>query len=48
MDDLDESIGKILLELQKDDPDLFLEILKKTKEGDMELLDEFQKNEFTE
>ena len=47
MDDLDESIGKILLELQKDDPDLFLEILKKTKEEEIELPDEFQKNEFT-
>ena len=32
MSNLDESIGKILLELQKDDPDTFKKLMKKAQE----------------
>jgi len=32
MSNLDESIGKLLLELQKDDPDTFKKLMKKAQE----------------
>ena len=37
MSNLDESIGKILLELQKDDPDTFKKLMKKAQEENPEL-----------
>jgi hypothetical protein len=40
MSNLDESIGKILLELQKDDPDSFKKLMKKAQENNPELFDE--------
>jgi len=40
MSNLDESIGKILLELQKDDPDTFKKLMKKAQEENPELFDE--------
>lgn len=40
MSNLDESIGKILLELQKDDPDSFKKLMKKAQESNPELFDE--------
>jgi hypothetical protein len=40
MSNLDESIGKILLELQKDDPDTFKKLMKKAQEGNPELFEE--------
>jgi hypothetical protein len=33
MSNLDDSIGKILLELQKDDPDTFKKLMKKLKKN---------------
>lgn len=39
MSNLDESIGKILLELQKDDPDTFRKLMKKAQEENPELFD---------
>ncbi|MBC8516514.1 MAG: hypothetical protein H8D31_04660 [Nitrosopumilus sp.] len=39
MSNLDESIGKILLELQKDDPDTFKKLMKKAQEENPELFD---------
>jgi len=40
MSNLDESIGKILLELQKDDPDTFKKLMKKAMEDNPELFDD--------
>lgn len=39
MSNLDESIGKILLELQKDDPDTFKKLMKKAQEDHPELFE---------
>jgi len=39
MSNLDDSIGKILLELQKDDPDTFKKLMKKAQEENPELFD---------
>jgi len=39
MSNLDEHIGKILLELQKDDPDTFKKIMKKAQEDSPELFE---------
>jgi len=41
MSDLDESIGKILLDLQREDPDTFKKLMKKALEENPEL---FEKN----
>jgi hypothetical protein len=40
MSNLDEHIGKILLELQKDDPDTFKKLMKKAQEDHPELFEE--------
>ena len=40
MINLDESIGKLLLELQKDDPDTFKELMKKAQKENPELFEE--------
>ncbi|KEQ57207.1 hypothetical protein SCCGRSA3_01591 [Marine Group I thaumarchaeote SCGC RSA3] len=40
MSNLDDSIGKILLELQKDDPDTFAKLMKKAQEENPELFDD--------
>ncbi len=40
MSDLDDSIGKILLELQKDDPDTFKKLMKKALDENPELFDD--------
>ncbi len=40
MSNLDESIGKILLDLQKDDPDSFKKLMKKAQEDNPELFEE--------
>ena len=40
MSNLDESIGKILLELQKEDPDTFKKLMKKAQEDNPELFEE--------
>ena len=40
MSNLDDSIGKILLELQKDDPDTFKKLMKKAQEEHPELFDD--------
>ncbi len=40
MSNLDESIGKILLDLQKDDPDSFKKLMEKAQESNPELFDE--------
>ena len=40
MNDLDASIGKILLELQKDDPETFKKLLKKAKDENPELFED--------
>ena len=40
MSNLDESIGKILLDLQKDDPDTFKKLMKKAQEENPELFDD--------
>jgi len=39
MSDLDDSIGKILLDLQKDDPETFKKLMKKAQEENPELFD---------
>jgi len=39
MSNLDESIGKILLELQKEDPDTFKKLMKKAQEDNPELFE---------
>jgi hypothetical protein len=40
MSNLDESIGKILLNLQKEDPTTFKKLMKKAQEENPELFDE--------
>ncbi len=40
MSNLDESIGKLLLELQKDDPDTFKELMKKAQKENPGLFEE--------
>jgi len=47
MSNLDESIGKILLELQKNDPDTFKKLMKKAQEENPELfeVDIYDENE---
>lgn len=40
MSNLDESIGKILLDLQKDDPDLFKKLMNKAQENNPELFED--------
>ena len=40
MSNLDESIGKILLELQKDDPDTFKKLMKKAMRDNPELFED--------
>lgn len=37
---LDDSIGKILLDLQRDDPDTFQKLMKKAKEENPELFED--------
>lgn len=37
---LDDSIGKILLDLQRDDPDTFKKLMKKAKEENPELFED--------
>ena len=39
MSNLDESIGKILLELQKEDPDTFKKLMEKAQEDNPELFE---------
>ncbi len=39
MSNLDESIGKLLLDLQKDDPDSFKKLMKKAQEVNPELFE---------
>ena len=40
MSNLDESIGKILLDLQKDDPDTFKKLMKRAQEENPELFED--------
>ena len=40
MSNLDASIGKILLDLQKNDPETFKKLLKKTRDENPELFEE--------
>ncbi len=40
MSNLDESIGRLLLDLQKDDPDTFKELMKKAQIENPELFEE--------
>jgi len=40
MSNLDESIGKILLELQKDDPDTFKKLMGKAMKDNPELFED--------
>jgi len=40
MSNLDESIGKILLELQKDDPDAFKKLMERAKNENPELFED--------
>ena len=40
MSNLDDSIGKILLDLQKDDPDTFKKLMKKVHEENPELFED--------
>jgi len=39
MSNLDKSIGKILLELQRDDPDTFKQLMKRAQEENPELFE---------
>jgi hypothetical protein len=39
MSNLDDSIGKILLDLQKDDPETFKKLMKKAQEENPDLFD---------
>lgn len=39
MSNLDDSIGKILLDLQKNDPETFKKLMKKAEEENPELFD---------
>ena len=40
MSNLDDSIGKLLLDLQKDDPETFHKLMKKAREESPELFEE--------
>ena len=40
MSNLDESIGKILLDLQREDPDTFKKLMKKAQEENPELFED--------
>jgi hypothetical protein len=40
MSNIDESIGKILLDLQKDDPDTFKKLMKKAQQENPELFED--------
>lgn len=40
MSNLDESIGKILLDLQREDPDTFKKLMKKAQEESPELFED--------
>ena len=40
MSNLDESIGKILLDLQKEDPDTFKKLMKRAQEENPELFED--------
>ena len=44
MSNLDDSIGKILLELQKDDPESFKKLMKKALEENPEIFEETDEN----
>lgn len=45
MSNLDDSIGKLLLDLQKEDPDTFKKLMKKAKKENPELFeDDIEKN----
>lgn len=44
MSNLDDSIGKLLLDLQKDDPETFKKLMKKAKEENPELFDDVEGN----
>ena len=39
MSNIDDSIGKLLLDLQKDDPDTFKKLMKQAQEENPELFD---------
>jgi hypothetical protein len=39
MSDLDDSIGKLLLDLQKDDPETFYKLMKRAQEENPELFE---------
>ena len=41
MSSLDDSIGKLLLDLQKDDPETFLKLMKQAREETPELFEEY-------
>ena len=47
MSNLDDSIGKILLELQKDDPETFAKLMKKAQEENPELFEDIDEKQFT-
>jgi hypothetical protein len=47
MSNLDDSIGKILLDLQKDDPDTFKKLMKKAQLENPELFDDAIESENT-
>ncbi len=47
MSNLDDSIGKILLELQKDDPETFAKLMKKAQEENPELFEDTDEKQFT-
>lgn len=40
MSNLDDSIGKLLLDLQKDDPETFKELMRRAREENPELFEE--------
>jgi hypothetical protein len=40
MSNIDESIGELLLDLQKDDPDSFKKLMKKAQEENPELFED--------
>lgn len=40
MNNLDESIGEILLNLQREDPDIFKKLMKKAQEENPELFED--------
>ena len=43
MSNLDDSIGKILLELQKDDPETFAKLMKKAQDENPELFEDVER-----